>query len=168
MKSTDMALQKLPIHETSRTNWTHLTIFSLLVLLIADLIWSSPIKSDPTFKLFVKVFTSKKVVEFSLIWILYYIICTVDELQFLWVLIWVPIWMEVFVKFGPFLFYIGLAVCWSYSQPIIEQTINTSKVIFLLMLRETGIPLLRETGIPLSHSVTQPLSHSVKDWSPTA
>ena len=38
MKSTDMALQKLPIHETSRTNWTHLTIFSLLVLLIADLI----------------------------------------------------------------------------------------------------------------------------------
>ena len=63
--------------------------------------------------------------------------------------------MEVFVKFEPFLFYIGLAVCWSYSQPIIEQTINTSKVIFLLMLRETGIPLLRETGIPLSHSVTQ-------------
>ena len=47
--------------------------------------------------------------------------------------------MEVFVKFEPFLFYIGLAVCWSYSQPIIEQTINTSKVIFLLMLRETGI-----------------------------
>ena len=66
MKSMDMALQNLPIHETSRTNWTHLTIFSLLVLLIADLIWSSPIKSDPTFKLFVKVFASKKVIEFLL------------------------------------------------------------------------------------------------------
>ena len=38
MKSMDMALQKLPIHETSRTNWTHLTIFSLPVLLIVDLI----------------------------------------------------------------------------------------------------------------------------------
>ena len=65
--------------------------------------------------------------------------------------------MEVFVKFGPFLFYIGLAVCWSYSQLIIEQTINTSKVIFLLMLRETGIPLLRETGIPLLRETGIPL-----------